>query len=64
MLEEKGIAMNIEAAGGSILLDLGFDPQIAHLIILVGRSPMYAAVYLERLQQGLPPFPKIEVMDI
>jgi citrate synthase len=64
LLEEKGIAMNIEAAGGSLLLDLGFDPQIAHLIILVGRSPMYAAAYLERLQLGLPPFPKIEVMDL
>jgi citrate synthase len=64
LLAEKGIAMNIEAAGGSILLDLGFNPQIAHLIILIGRSPMYAAVYLERLSQGLPPFPKIEVTDL
>lgn len=64
LLREKGIAMNIEAAGGSLLLDLGFDPQIGHLIIFIGRSPMYAAVYLERLAQGLPPFPKIEVRDL
>ena len=55
--------MNIEAAGGSILLDLGFDPLIGHLFIVLGRSPMFAAVYLERLAQGLPPFPKIEVFD-
>lgn len=62
--ERKGIAMNIEAAGGSILLDLGVDPYVAHLIILVGRSPMYAALYLERLAQGRRPFQRIEVFDL
>jgi len=62
--ERKGISMNIEAAGGSILLDLGFDPAIGHLFIVLGRSTMFAAVYLERLAQGRPPFPRIEIMDV
>jgi citrate synthase len=61
---EKGLSMNIEAAGGSILLDLGFDPAIAHLIIVIGRSPMFAAVYLERLHQNRAPFQRIQVYDL
>jgi len=60
----KGIAMNIEAAGGGILLDLGIDSRIGHLFIVLGRGPMFAAVYLERLAQGRPPFPRIEVSDL
>jgi citrate synthase len=60
----KEVAMNIEAAGGGILLDLGIEPTIAHLIILVGRSPMYAALYLERIAQGRRPFQKIEIVDV
>ena len=62
--ERNGVAINIEAAGGGILLDLGIPPIIAHLIILIGRSPMYAALYLERLAQGRKPFQKIEVLDV
>lgn len=61
---EKGIRMNIEAAGGAILLDMGFPIELAPLIILVGRGPMLAAAYLERLRAGKPPFPKIQVSDI
>ena len=60
----KGVRMNIEAAGGSILLDIGFSPQIAPLIILVGRGPMFAAAYLERLASGAKPFQKIKVFDV
>jgi citrate synthase len=62
--KHKGISMNIEAACGGILLDLGFSPAIAHLIIIVGRSPMYAAVYMERLAKGRAPFQRIEVSDV
>lgn len=64
LLEQKGLAMNLGAAAGGILLDLGFDPQIAPLIVVVGRGPMYAAAYLERLAQGKDRFQKIEVCDI
>lgn len=59
-----GRYMNIEAAGGSILLDLGFPSEVASLIILVGRGPMYAAVYLERLRSGSKPFQRLAVYDI
>jgi citryl-CoA lyase len=60
----KPLPMNIEAAGGAILLDLGFDPTVGHLIIILGRSPMFAAAYLERLAEKRAPFQKIEVADI
>ena len=60
----KGIRMNIEAAGGSILLDLGFPPEIAPLIILIGRGPMFAATYMERLKSGSRAFQKIRVFDL
>lgn len=60
----RGRYMNIEAAGGSILLDLGFHSEVASLIILVGRGPMYAAVYLERLLSESRPFQRLAVYDI
>jgi hypothetical protein len=59
----KGIRMNIEAAGGAILLDLGFAPEIAHLFIILGRSTMFAAAYQERLREGKGPFPRVKVFD-
>lgn len=60
----RGRYMNIEAAGGSILLDLGFPSEVASLIILIGRGPMYAAVYLERLRSESKPFQRLAVYDI
>jgi len=60
----RGRFMNIEAAGGAILLDLGFPSEVASLIILVGRGPMYAAVYLERLLSGSKPFQRLAIYDI
>lgn len=62
--KRKGIRMNIEAAGGAILLDMGFPPAIASLIILIGRGPMFAAAYMERLASDSKPFQKIKVFDI
>jgi citrate synthase len=62
--ERRGIRMNIEAAGGAILLDLGFPSSIGHLFIVVGRSPMLAAAYLERLEEAHAPFQRIAVSDL
>lgn len=59
----RGISMNIEAACAAILLDLGVDHRVAHLFILLGRGPMFAAAYLERLDEKAKPFPVIEVFD-
>jgi hypothetical protein len=56
--------MNLGAAAAGLLLDLGFTPDIAFLIPLVGRSPMYAAAFLERAREMNPPFQRIEVFDI
>jgi citrate synthase len=60
----KGIRMNIEAACAAILLDIGFPPNAAPLIILLGRAPMLAAAFMERLQSGARPFQKIAVYDM
>jgi len=62
--DKKSLSMNIEAAGGAILLDLGFDTAIAHLFIILGRGPMFAAAYQERLKQAPSPFPKIKIFDL
>ncbi len=65
LFKKKKIKMNIEAAGGAILLNLGFDPKIASLIIVLGRSTAYAAMYLERLKNNKgTPFRKIAVFDL
>lgn len=61
---QKGIYMNIEAAGGAILLDLGFKPQIGSLIIMLGRAPMLAAAYFERMESSPSPFPQLKVSDV
>ena len=61
---ELGHYMNIEAAGGSILLDMGFPPEVAPLVIFIGRAPMFAAAYMERLRSDSKPFQKIAVYDI
>jgi citrate synthase len=61
---KRGKFMNIEAAGGSILLDMGIVEDVAPLVILVGRAPMYAATYLERLRSGAKPFQRLSVYDV
>ncbi len=62
--DRKGISMNISGAGAGILLDLEIDPRIAHLFVVLGRSAMFAAVYLERLAQDRAEFQRIEVLDV
>lgn len=62
--KRKQIHMNIEAACGSILLDIGFPSEIAALIILIGRGPMFAAAYMERLASSRKTFQKVKVFDL
>ena len=62
--ERKGLALNIAGANAAILLDLGFDPRIAQVFIVLGRSAMFAALYLERSVQERRPFPRVEVADV
>ncbi|MEW8051124.1 MAG: citrate/2-methylcitrate synthase [Candidatus Thiodiazotropha sp.] len=62
--KRNGRSMNLGAAAASILLDMGFPAEIAFLIIMVGRGPMFAAAYMERLKEGNRPFQRIEVLDI
>jgi len=62
--KRNGRSMNLGAAAAAILLDMGFSAEIAFLIIMVGRGPMFAAAYIERLKEGNRPFQRIEVCDI
>ncbi|MEW8586851.1 MAG: citrate/2-methylcitrate synthase [Candidatus Thiodiazotropha sp.] len=62
--KRNGRSMNLGAAAAGILLDMGFSEEIAFLIIMVGRGPMLAAAYMERLKEGNRPFQRIEVFDI
>lgn len=65
LYKKKKIKMNIEAAGAAILLNLGFDSRIASLIIVLGRSASYAAMFLERLKKvDHKPFQKVEIYDV
>lgn len=54
---------NIEAACAACLLHLGFPKELSHLIIFIGRGPMFAAAYFERLSTLESPFPKLAVFD-
>jgi citrate synthase len=60
----KGIALNVDGACAALLLDLGIKPAIGHLFIILGRSPMWAAAFLERLGEERQAFPKIEIADL
>ncbi|MCU7805481.1 MAG: hypothetical protein KZQ96_20010 [Candidatus Thiodiazotropha sp. (ex Lucinoma borealis)] len=60
----RGRSMNLGAAAAGILLDMGFSEEIAFLVIMIGRGPMFAAAYIERLNEGNRPFQRIEVTDI
>jgi citrate synthase len=62
--KRTGRALNIAGANAAVLLDLGFDPRIGYLFIVLGRSTMFAAAYLERLSQNRAPFQRIEVVDV
>lgn len=64
LAERRAIALNIAGANAAVLLDLGFDPRVAELFIVLGRSTMFAAIYLERLNQGRAPFQRIETVDV
>ncbi|PUB84874.1 MAG: hypothetical protein DBP02_07690 [gamma proteobacterium symbiont of Ctena orbiculata] len=64
MRAHRSKSMNIEAACGAILLEIGFPAEIASLIILVGRAPMFAAAYFERMNENERPFPRIKVYDV
>ena len=63
LFAKKGIKMNIDAACSAILLHMGFPSEIAPLITVLGRAPMLAADYMERLHEKNPPFPKLKVYD-
>lgn len=64
MTKLVGRHMNIEAACAAILLDLGFPHEIASLLIFIGRAPMFAATFMERLRSDSKNFQRIEVSDI
>lgn len=45
--ERKGVPMNIDGCAAGLLLDMGFDPAVALLFVVVGRLPNIARLHLE-----------------
>lgn len=48
----RRIPVNIDGAVAALILDMGFDPRIARLIVLVGRSVGLGAHFIEEQDQG------------
>jgi citrate synthase len=60
--EKKNININIDGANASILLDLGFEPNIGVGIFMIGRLPGLVAHVIEE-QTNEVPFRKIVDID-
>src|SRR5258708_32858778 len=58
---EKSVPMNIEAAGGALLLDIGIEPKIAHIIIIIGPPPMFPSASAQHLRHNKSPFQPLTV---
>jgi citrate synthase len=47
LYERKRVPINVDGIAAGLLLDMGFDPSIAMLFVVLGRLPNMARLYLE-----------------
>ena len=47
LFERKGVPINIDGLAAALLLDMGFDPKIAMLFVVLGRLANMARLYTE-----------------
>ncbi len=47
LYERKGVPINVDGIAAGLLLDMGFDPRIAMLFVMLGRLSNMARLYLE-----------------
>jgi citrate synthase len=51
LYERKRVPINVDGVAAGLLLDMGFDPRIAMLFVVLGRLPNIARLHME--EQGL-----------
>lgn len=47
LYERKSVPINVDGVAAGLLLDMGFDPEIAMLFVMLGRLPNMARLYTE-----------------
>lgn len=51
LYERKNVPINVDGVAAGLLLDMGFDPHIAMLFVMLGRLPNMARLYTEEQQE-------------
>lgn len=51
LYERKGVPINIDGLAAALLLDMGFDPRIAMLFVVLGRLSNMARLFLEEQRE-------------
>lgn len=51
LYQRKGVPINVDGVGAGLLLDMGFDPRIAMLFVVLGRLSNMARLYLEEQEE-------------
>lgn len=51
LYERKGVPINVDGLAAGLLLDMGFDPRIAMLFVVLGRLPNMARLYVEEQEE-------------
>lgn len=51
LYERKGVPINVDGLAAGLLLDMGFEPSIAMLFVVLGRLPNMARLYLEERRE-------------
>jgi citrate synthase len=47
LFERKGVPINVDGMAAGLLLDMGFDPEVAMLFVVLGRLPNIARLHQE-----------------
>ena len=47
LYQRKNVPINVDGVAAGLLLDMGFDPEIAMLFVMLGRLPNMARLYIE-----------------
>lgn len=61
---DKQIWANLDGVAAAVLLELGFEPEMADLFVILGRAPAIASLYAERRAAARENHPKVKVFDV
>jgi citrate synthase len=51
LYQRKRVPINVDGVAAGLLLDMGFDPRVAMLFVVLGRLPNIARLYMEEQEQ-------------